>query len=362
MPHYFSLYLDVVRFAAAIAVFFTHISFDPFTKNFFWSRLGSYGDIGVIIFFVLSGYVIAYVTSTREKTILRYAAARVARIYSVVLIALLITLAFDNIGLILNPDFYSNQKVMWRPQSIEGYIASIFFVNEYQVFSFSGITPGSNGPYWSLSFEVTYYLIAGLFLFTRKVIALPLIAIVLFLAGRTIFALLPIWVLGYLLYFLKPIDLNRKILYLGVVVSALLIVIVPYLAPYLPKDNFGFHFSWGRGHFNRNLVLDYLAAVFFAVNMICARELLRDFKFSNNKKIEILIRWLGSLTFPLYLIHFPALALFSSFSPWGNETVANATFISLLTFLVVIIVTPISDILKVQIKKKILVRQGVSRL
>ena len=73
MPIYFSLYLDIVRFIAAIAVFLDHISSYPFTKNLFWSPLGSYGGIAVIIFFVLSGYVIAYVTSTREKTLFKYA-------------------------------------------------------------------------------------------------------------------------------------------------------------------------------------------------------------------------------------------------------------------------------------------------
>lgn len=297
-----------MRFVAAFAVFLDHISSFPITKNYFWPPLGRYGDTAVIIFFVLSGYVIAYVTSTRENTLYKYATARIARIYSVVLIALLLTLILDNIGLILNPEFYSIQKIMWKPQSIEGYISSLFFLNEYHVFNFNGISPGSNGPYWSLSFEVTYYLIAGLLIFTKKRIALPIVIMVLFLAGKTIAALLPIWTLGYLLYFITLKNVNMTLLHICFVLSIFLIVISPNLANMLPTDNFGFSFPWGRGSFNRNLIADYLSALIFAINIICIREILKHINIEVNKNAMFCIRWLGQLTFPLYLVHFPALA------------------------------------------------------
>lgn len=350
MPYYFSLYLDIVRFCAAIAVYLDHISSFPFTKDFFWYRLGSYGGIAVIVFFALSGYVIAYVTSSREKTIYQYASARISRIYSVVIVSIFITLIFDNIGLTLNPDFYEIKKVMHKAQSIDGYIASVLFVNEYQIFNFNGISPGSNGPYWSLSFEVTYYLIAGLFIFTRKFIALPIIIILLFIAGRTISVLFPIWCIGYLLYFVNYKNTNRKLLYFGFISSVFLISIIPNLAYYMPKDNFGFNFPWGRGPFNRNIIKDYLTVLFFAVNIICAREILSGIKIVNIKKTESLIRWLGSLTFPLYLIHFPSIALFASISPFEAESASNAAFVSALTFSLVIIATPVCDKLKCKIK------------
>jgi len=353
MSHYFSLYLDFVRFIAALAVFFDHITSYPFTKGFFWDPLGSFGGIAVIIFFVLSGYVIAYVTSTRETTAARYASARIARIYSVVFVALAITLVFDNIGSYINPEFYAIQKVMWKPQSIEGYVSSLFFVNEYQAFNFNGISPGSNGPYWSLSFEVTYYVIAGLFLFANRIFALPAIAALLFLGGNTIAALFPVWILGYLLYCVSMERVSKSLVYTLFIISIFLIATTPILASHLPNDNFGFEFPWGRGPFNRNLIKDYLPAIFFAVNLLCAKEILMKFDFKLNAKFELLIRWLGSLTFPLYLIHFPALALFSSISPYSNNTASNALFISLLTLSLVIIATPITDRLKIKMKQKL---------
>ncbi len=354
MPHYFSLYLDIVRFAAALAVFLNHISSYPFTKDYFWSPLSAFGGIAVIIFFVLSGYVIAYVTSNREKTLSLYASARIARIYSVVIIALLITLLFDNVGLFLNPEFYSIQKVMWKPQSLEGYLSSLLFLNEYHIFNFHGISPGSNAPYWSLSFEVTYYVVAGLFIFTRMVVALPLILIIFLIAGKTIAALFPIWLLGYLIYFIRFKKDNSIFLYSVFFLSIVLIVLTPYLVSFLPSNNFGFEFLWGRGDFNRNLIKDYFPAVLFAINILCAREISKGFNFRSNKQFEISVRWLGSLTFPLYLIHFPALALFSSISPWSRNSTEHVIFISVLTFLLVFLITPVSDKFKYMIREKLM--------
>jgi peptidoglycan/LPS O-acetylase OafA/YrhL len=349
----FSLYLDLLRFMAAIAVFMDHISSNPFTKDFFYKPISSFGAMAVIVFFILSGYVIAYVTSTRENSLSLYATARMARMYSVVIVALILTLLFDNVGMILNADLYSIKKVMWEPQSLQGYLAAIFFVNEFQIFQFKGITAGTNAPYWSLSFEVAYYVIAGLFIFTRRWIALPIIAIILFCGGRTITALFPIWCLGYLLFFIEIKRPNYKLLYVGLVVSALLLAITPAILAKLPSNNFGLYFPWGRGPFNRNLIGDYLSAMLFAIHLLCAKQILSHLRVSIGKRIESAVRWLGSLTFPLYLIHFPAIAFFAAISPWQKGGAMNAIFIGLLTILVVLLTLPLTEVLKVKMKKQI---------
>src|SRR4051812_27780039 len=94
-----SLYLDLVRFSAAMMVFLEHYrehtrgSLRSFwnAHPFWYSHSGPYSQTAVIVFFVLSGYVIAHVLATREKTALEYAASRFGRLYSVVLPALLLT-------------------------------------------------------------------------------------------------------------------------------------------------------------------------------------------------------------------------------------------------------------------------------
>jgi peptidoglycan/LPS O-acetylase OafA/YrhL len=164
MPVILSLYLDLVRFWLLPVFFLSIFPQTDYIRGLWW-RLGNYGAVGVIIFFVLSGYVIAYVLSTRENSIGPYFSNRISRLYSVALPALILTFTLDSVGIFINPDFYQMKAVLWRPESWSGYISSIFFLNEYQIFDFGGISPGTNGPYWSLSFEATYYLVAGVAIF-----------------------------------------------------------------------------------------------------------------------------------------------------------------------------------------------------
>src|ERR1700742_1917757 len=79
-----SLYLDLVRFLAALAVFVSHICGQRFTGGLLWQS-EPYGDEAVDVFFVLSGFVIGYVTDGRETSTRSFAVARLARIYSVAL-------------------------------------------------------------------------------------------------------------------------------------------------------------------------------------------------------------------------------------------------------------------------------------
>jgi peptidoglycan/LPS O-acetylase OafA/YrhL len=354
MPYRYSLYLDVLRFLAALAVFLDHLSIHPITKDLIWHRLGAYGSIAVTIFFALSGHVIAHVTATRERTLARYAGARIARMYSVVLVALAATWMLDNLGMALNPDLYAMQRIMWKPQSLEGYAASLLFINEYQIFNFNGIVPGSNGPYWSLSFEVTYYAIAGLCLFAPRTIAWPVAAGLLLAGGKTIAALFPIWVMGYLLYFVRIGPQHRAWMKGLFTLSIVLLVAAPSITGRLPTDNFGFQFPVGRGPFNRNLLADYLSAIFIAIHLVCARSLLGDAPQQRSPHAaERMVRWLGSLTFPLYLIHFPALAFFTAISPWRIDTLPHALFITAATFTLVIVLTPWTDALKYALRKRL---------
>lgn len=75
-----SLYLDLIRFAAACAVLTSHLTILPFAEGLIWWRLAPFGEVAVTVFFVLSGYVIAHVTQSRESSLQTYAVARIARL------------------------------------------------------------------------------------------------------------------------------------------------------------------------------------------------------------------------------------------------------------------------------------------
>ncbi|UUZ51421.1 acyltransferase family protein [Massilia sp. B-10] len=85
----FSLYLDLVRFVAAVLVVLSHYTshgmFGPAAR----AAYHNLGRESVIVFFVLSGFVIAWTTAEKALTLRQFAVARGARIYSVALPVLL---------------------------------------------------------------------------------------------------------------------------------------------------------------------------------------------------------------------------------------------------------------------------------
>ena len=122
-------------------------------------RGGRIGDAAVIVFFVLSGFVIAYVADTKERTIQVYAASRLARLWSILIPALAVTLIVDRIGLDLDPTVYEGWGRSLAPLSSPlQLVPTAVFVNELW---FAGIPPLSNAPAWSIAFEFWYYAIFG---------------------------------------------------------------------------------------------------------------------------------------------------------------------------------------------------------
>jgi peptidoglycan/LPS O-acetylase OafA/YrhL len=61
-------------------------------------------------FFVISGFVIAYVTETSERTWKSYLAARASRIYSVAIPGLLLAALLDPIGIRIDPRWYAEHN------------------------------------------------------------------------------------------------------------------------------------------------------------------------------------------------------------------------------------------------------------
>ena len=350
LPDAFSIHLDLVRFSAALAVFVAHLASVPITRGSVWPPLGQYGSAAVTLFFVLSGYVISYTTSFQEREAKSYVISRISRLYSVVLIALPLTFLLDSLGLALNPPFYQDPRILLKPASLAGYLSSLFFLNEYQVFGFGGISPGSNGPYWSMSFEASYYLIAGILLFCRRPLAIAVSLIVLALAGRTIAALLPLWALGFALQRLRIPSLRPGLWWLAFWASALLLVFSPSIDAFIPHLGARLFLPWGRGPFNRDITSDYFVALSFAIHLVSARALLAD-GCRPLERLEAPIRWLGSLTFPLYLFHYPALCLFAAICPWGDASPARLAFLAALSAALVIALAPICDALKRAIRK-----------
>lgn len=191
--------LDVVRFGAACLVLLHHAAIPKF-GTYLPYRLAMTGTEPVMAFFVLSGFVIALTAETTDRTADQYLLSRAARLLSVTIPAIALTVALDYLGDALSPALYADHWTdpatvanLHMPLSIRlGATAS--FLNEIWGLD---VWPGTNSPFWSLGYEAAYYLIFGLAFYGRSARARAIwIASACILVGPKVLLLLPIWLMG----------------------------------------------------------------------------------------------------------------------------------------------------------------------
>ena len=309
-----SICLDLIRFLAALVVFTGHTSGQRMTGGFLWP-VAPFMSEAVTVFFVLSGYVIGYVTDKKEFTATVFSTARAARVYSVAIPALLLTFALDAIGRLINPAAYSASWGYNSENPVWQLIANSLFINELW---FSNVTPGSNLPFWSLGYEVWYYVMFGLYVFLsgwRRIVA---ISLTLAFVGPPIAAMFPLWLAGVGCYRLSR-TLRIKPRAGGLLCAACLAGWVGYeawasrngrlvgLAPSLLRQP--------------ELAQDYVIAIFFVGCLLGFNAVAETFTFP--QRAANLIRWVAGATFSLYLFHLPIAQFLSALSPWPLSSTAE---------------------------------------
>jgi peptidoglycan/LPS O-acetylase OafA/YrhL len=308
-----SLYLDLVRFSAAFAVFTQHLKL--YTKNsfsWFWSAhpfwstyLALFSQTAVIVFFVLSGYVIAHVLTTRERTPLQYTASRFARLYSVAAPALILAAATNYLESLKYPNMF--QAFAFGNDIIGAiyYLGTALFVNHFWLWP--NLEP-FNTPFWTLSFEVSYYIGIALLVFAKGSFRFLSLALLCAVAGPTMVLLAPTWLLGYWAYHFSKRQQQHAglafVVWLGATVAL-------FLCPYIESTiRLPLPFLRMPDPVLGELLAAYAAAICFTVNIIAFNA------FSDRAERLLspskgLIRWLGSMTFALYLFHQPLLSFFN---------------------------------------------------
>jgi peptidoglycan/LPS O-acetylase OafA/YrhL len=291
-----SAYLDLMRVGAATVVFFGHLSAMVITGGFLW-QIMPYGHSAVIVFFVLSGFVIQFAAEVKEHTLYDFSVARLARLYSVVLPAILLTAACDAIGLHHNPAVYDltrYHEIWWRM------LGSLFFLTQ----SWGRVTLLSNDAYWSLPYEFWYYVIFAAATFLKGWKRLVVLAVSGAIAGPAILLLGPIWAAGAMTYRLaKHVTLEKPMAWFVWATSGIAAIAVTLansdpvkpLSPFLPTA-----FSW----------LDLPLGALVAVNIFSASSL--SFGLS---RFHRPIAKMAGMTFALYLFHFPLMHLASAYVP-----------------------------------------------
>jgi peptidoglycan/LPS O-acetylase OafA/YrhL len=348
MNRHFSLYLDLLRLLAALAVLFSHANMRSLIETNLLPQ--SFGHNAVIIFFLLSGYVIAFVTDTKENTAQSYWLSRLARIYSVALPATFLAPLFDWAGGEINPAFYAGD-ITTKDFIFVRIAASLTFTNELWLVS---IMPFSNSAYWSLCYEMSYYLLFSIWCFApahRRALWLGLAALVI---GPKILLLSPIWWLGVVLYRWQSgyriSATTGWLLWLGSVVG-----IVAYqwwdLNKIISTQTEQWLGAWlyKELHFSKHFLGDYLLTLIISANFLGFRRIADHFS-EWFKWTGSAIRHASSYTFSIYLFHIPILFFWHVAIPGDRQHVWYYLTVVTLTLMTTILLSTLTEQQKHRLK------------
>lgn len=270
--------LDSIRGFAALAVCFYHwetIGFHP-KQSDEWFR---FGLLGVEVFFMISGYLILS-TVARSKSIPHFMNSRIFRLYPVYIISILPSAAY--VFLVHKFD----QKTV--------------LVNLTMFQSFLGYENIIN-PYWTLAFEINFYV---------------LVALVVFCNRELINIFCCIWLLVSLIYHMYfpeflAFDKSQELVRLSY------IILCPQFSPFFVCGIALYRLEQGKlSFYNIFLLVFGLSITMFGRSdfaiisgpmyffLTCLVLLLM--KLVSTKKLVLERLWLdriGKISYPLYLIH-----------------------------------------------------------
>ena len=331
MLHTTSVFLDVLRFTAACIVLLSHSTSTEFNRVLPWVH---WGHEAVVAFFVLSGFVIAFVIDTKEHTLTEYASARFGRLYSVVLPALAFTLILDTAGRSLSPEVYHG--VAQDHPGMRLLVNLVFLEQNWNL----TVNPLSNGAFWSLGFEFWYYVMYGIYALVKGPLRIVLLAVAALIAGPRILAFLPLWLLGVVTFHIYQ-NWRPSVRYSRVGFFVVLVAVVNVMAfgnplNWLTKD-IGALFK--DNYFQlaglRIFLGDIPRAVedlFFGV-LICAMILFScvSLEADDNSPWVKTVRYLAGSTFTIYLFHAPLLYFFSALGHLDKSSKFQVVTMSLVT-------------------------------
>lgn len=314
----FSLYLDLVRFAAAVMVVLAHVEYFGLVQAGAWGLLTTVGRESVIVFFVLSGFVIATTVTGRRPDGRAYAVARLSRLYSVALPVLLLALAaalgMRALSVPLPRNAYMLDKLhLYLP-------LHLLFLGEHWTLN---ETPPLMLPYWSLSYEAWYYLLFGLVFFLRGWRRSLLVVLTLAVMGYKLWLLLPVWLSGvWLCTAYRGPWMSRGAARAGWAASLLLFcawIVLRWEAPLRAAAIAWWPFpALPLGSADRFLG-DYVVAAIVLAHFACAR----DAGLGGMRQAAPLIRALAGYTFTLYLWHAVVFGLWLAFYPHRTGSAAD---------------------------------------
>lgn len=262
-----------------------------------------FGWVGVEIFFVISGLVIA--NSANGRSPFEFASGRLLRLYPGAWICATLTLAAL---------LYMHQ--LPTPRIVRGYIAALTL--------FPGARSWVDGVYWTLTVEITFYILIFIFLAFRRFAAIPILAWILTVWSGAYNALL-IASLAHLVHVplmdwdrraqFENILLLRHGAFFAIGIWLWLLTATRRVSPFLPGLIFAIAIGTleiasraleilqqvpaAQGQSPAVPVLIWLGAVFALFLFTRFARKLRP----RSEKGAAILRRLGLMTYPMYLLH-----------------------------------------------------------
>lgn len=307
----FSYHLDLWRFLAALIVLLSHYAYPRFTEGYSsFIREYNLGSDAVVVFFVLSGFVISFAAREKDKTAGRFAFNRLTRLYTVAIPALLLGLILDKSGSAIDSAFYQ-PPYYTDPSMWDYWLRGLTFSSEW---TGQGLRLGSNGPYWSLSYEAAYYFLFAIMFFMRGAVRWIALALAVFVIGLKVMLLLPAWAMGVGIYAglgkIKNAQFSPLLLWTMMVVPLLTYVFC--LVSAVPQTLYNICQIFVTPDMLTSLRLsneflwNAVIGVMFSVHLLGAA--LWGRQKSCAPKTHRAVKWLAGASFSLYLVHYPILS------------------------------------------------------
>lgn len=300
----FSSLLDAMRWIAALCVVTTHVSWrillplqeaqdsSLFTTLFY--GLSSFGHQAVIIFFVLSGYLVggkgATAVARAQFDVKSYFSARTARLYAVLLPALILTAIADWLSIQISGGTGFHSLAVY--DNLNSWSASISIL---MLQPFYGPALGSNTPLWSLSHEFWFYMIFaasaqaaikhGVSRWCYVVLAI-LLALIL---GKSFICYSLMWLIGLV----AAVAPRRHAGKLGAAAA------ITFFIAALPSS-----------HFIDQVMPRYASELFQSLAAGVLLWTLKTNKLAPMIKFKSLNTFLADFSYSLYAVHYPLVLLF----------------------------------------------------
>lgn len=335
MDNQVSKYLEFLRVFATLGVMLSH-SFNPRFNELLY--IGT-GHLFVIVFFVLSGYVISYVVESKDKSFYDFTLSRLTRFLTVLLPALILVPLLDFVGKRANEIVYSG--TVHDNHFLMRFLVNLGFLQEIW---FNSIRYLSNGPMWSLGYEFWYYfLFASVFYYSGRKRNLLLLSLTL-LVGPKILLLFPIWLMGSCIYKLHKTDFNLGKYSLSFFLGSLGLMYVSVML----HDRLGFDSFEKKMHslnlmFSSGFAFDLWFGLLISLNIFSVKYIV------NNQFTKILDMFfsltapLSSSSFTIYIMHYPVMLFLFSTLNLSRNSLSDWAIMFILTLLMCFILAKFTE-------------------